>query len=244
MPKAKAPNGYILYQGPSAIDGKPIVVIATGFANKSANGKTGDMIQTWIIREDIAPNEAIKSGEDESICGQCIHRPARKAEIEATGAKHIRCYVKVWQAPLVVWKAYKRGIYPIASHDDVTKLCTERMVRIGSYGDPYAAPIALWRAMTSKALGWTGYTHQWRKAGVDWAKLVMASADSLADMLDAHKKGYRTFRVTAKPFDNVKGVEAICPASKEKGATTDCATCRACMGTSGKAKVSIQIARH
>ena len=244
MPKATAPNGYILYQGPSNIDGKPIVVIATGFANKSSNGKTGDMIQTWIIREDIAPNEAIKSGEDESICGQCIHRPARKAEIEATGAKHIRCYVKVWQAPLVVWKAYKRGLYPVASYDDIAKLCAERMVRFGSYGDPYAAPMALWEAMASKALGWTGYTHQWRNAGTAWAKLVMASADSLADMLDAHKKGYRTFRVTAKPFDNVKGVEAICPASKEKGATTDCATCRACMGTSGKAKVSIQIARH
>jgi hypothetical protein len=118
------------------------------------------------------------------------------------------------------------------------------MVRFGSYGDPFAAPIALWRAMASKALGWTGYTHQWRIAGTAWAKLVMASADSLADMLDAHKKGYRTFRVTAKPFENVKGVEAICPASKEKGALTDCATCRACMGTSGKAKVSIQIARH
>lgn len=244
MPKATAPNGYILYQGPSNIDGKPIVVIATGFANKSSNGKTGDMIQTWIIREDIAPNEAIKSGEDESICGQCIHRPARKAEIEATGAKHIRCYVKVWQAPLVVWKAYKRGLYPVASYGDIAKLCAERMVRFGSYGDPYAAPMALWEAMASKALGWTGYTHQWRSAGVAWAKLVMASADSLADMLDAHKKGYRTFRVTAKPFDNVKGVEAICPASKEKGALTDCATCRACMGTSGKAKVSIQIARH
>lgn len=244
MAKAKSPNGYILYQGPSAIDGKPIVVIATGFAKQSSNGKTGDMIQTWIIRQDIAPNAATKTGDDESICGQCIHRPALKAQIEATGEKHIRCYVKVWQAPLSVYKAYKRGIYTVASHDDIAKLCEGRMVRFGSYGDPYAAPIALWRAMASKALGWTGYTHQWRKAGTDWAKLVMASADSLADMLDAHKKGYRTFRVTAKPFENVKGVEAICPASKEKGARTDCATCRACMGTSGKAIASIQIARH
>jgi hypothetical protein len=59
---SKTPNGYILYQGPSAIDGKPIVVIATGFASKSNNGKTGDMIQTWIIRQDIAPHLAVKSG--------------------------------------------------------------------------------------------------------------------------------------------------------------------------------------
>jgi hypothetical protein len=242
--KAKTPNGYILYRGPSAIDGKPIVVIATGFAKQSANGKTGDMIQTWIIREDIKPNDAVKSGQDISICGQCKFRPARKAEIEAMGEKYIRCYVKVWQAPLVVWKAYKRGLYPVASYADIAALCENRMVRFGSYGDPYAAPIALWEAMASKALGWTGYSHQWRIAGTAWAKLVMASADSLADMLEAHAKGYRTFRVTAKPFENVKGVEAICPASKEKGALTDCATCRACMGTSGKARVSIQIARH
>ncbi len=241
---SKSPNGYILYQGPSAIDGKPIVVIATGFAKQSSNGKTGNMIQTWIIRQDIAPNAATKTGDDESICGQCIHRPALKKQIEALGEKHIRCYVKVWQAPLSVYKAYKRGIYPVASHDDVAKLCDGLMVRFGSYGDPYAAPIALWKAMASKALGWTGYTHQWRKAGIDWAKLVMASADSLADMLEAHGKGYRTFRVTAKPFENVKGLEAVCPASKEKGARTDCATCRACMGMGGKAKVSIQIARH
>jgi hypothetical protein len=244
MAKVKAPNGYILYRGPSAIDGKPIVVIATGFAKQSANGKTGDMIQTWIIREDIAPNEAVKSGQDVSICGQCKFRPARKAEIEAMGEKYIRCYVKVWQAPLVVWKAYKRGLYPVASYADITALCENRMVRFGSYGDPYAAPMALWEAMASKALGWTGYSHQWRIAGAAWAKLVMASADSLADMLEAHAKGYRTFRVTAKPFENVKGLETICPASKEKGALTDCATCRACMGTSGRARVSIQIARH
>ena len=61
------PNGYILYEGPSGIDGAPIVVIATGFANSSANAKTGDMIQTWIIRSDIAPHHAVKSGDDASI---------------------------------------------------------------------------------------------------------------------------------------------------------------------------------
>jgi len=231
---AKQANGYILYQGPSAIDGKPIVVIATGFASKSNNAKTGDMIQTWILRSDIAPHEAIKTGEDESICGDCPQR-------RFTGGK---CYVKTFQAPLSVFKGYQRGIYPVASLADIANLCADRMVRIGSYGDPYAAPIALWRAMTSNALGWTGYTHQWRKAGVDWAKLVMASADSLDDMIAAHRRGFRTFRVTAKPFENVQGVEAVCPASKEKGAITNCATCRACMGTSGKARASIQIARH
>ena len=241
---AKKPNGYILYEGPSAIDGKPIVVIATGFASKSDNAKTGDMIQTWILRSDIEPSEALASGDDESICGSCEHRPGMKAKVLASGAPFVPCYVKVWQAPRSIWGCYKRGGYQRIDATSLSDICSDRMVRLGSYGDPYAAPIALWEAMTSKASGWTGYSHQWRKAGAAWAKLVMASADSLADMIEAHKRGFRTFRVTAKPFEQVKGLESVCPASKEKGARTDCATCRACMGTSGKARVSIQIARH
>lgn len=238
------PNGYILYEGPSAIDGAPIVVIATGFADTSANPKTGDMIQTWILRADIAPHHAVKTGDDSSICGNCEHRPARRDEILASGAAFVPCYVKAFQAPLSVYGAYKRGRYPVASMADIATLCAGRMIRLGAYGDPFAAPIAIWRAATSKALGWTGYTHQWRSAGTDWAKLVMASADSLDDMLAAHRRGFRTFRVTAKPFEHVKGIETVCPASKEKGAVTNCATCRACMGTSGKARASVQIARH
>ena len=79
MPKAQAPNGYILYQGPSNIDGKPIVVIATGFANKSANGKTGDMIQTWIIREDIAPNVLSETGKmNRYVASVYIGQPAKR----------------------------------------------------------------------------------------------------------------------------------------------------------------------
>lgn len=241
MPK---PNGYILFEGPSAIDGQPIVVIATGFASSSANAKTGDMIQTWILRSDIAPHHAVKSGDDASICGDCPHRPALRDAITASGEAFVPCYVKTFQAPLSVFNGYKRGIYPKASLMDIARLCEGRMVRLGSYGDPYAAPMAVWKAATSLAAGWTGYTHQWRKAGTDWARLVMASADSLADMVEAHKRGFRTFRVTAKPFENVKGRETVCPASKERGAVTNCATCRACMGTASKARVSVQIARH
>lgn len=237
-------NGYILYEGPSLLDGAPIVVIATGFASKSANGKTGDMIQTWILRADIAPHHAVKSGDDSSICGQCPHRPAMRETVTASGEAFVPCYVKTFQAPLSVYNAYQRGHYPRATLAEITRLCAGRMVRFGSYGDPCAAPIAIWEAAASEALGWTGYTHQWRTIGAGWARLVMASADSLADMAGAHAMGYRTFRVTERAFENVKGLETVCPASKEKAAVTNCAACRACMGTSGKARVSVQIARH
>ena len=42
------PNGRVIYRGPSLLDGKRIVVVATGFVKKSNNDKTGEMIQTWI----------------------------------------------------------------------------------------------------------------------------------------------------------------------------------------------------
>ena len=68
--------GVILYEGPSMIDGAPIVVIANRIDTDSNNAKTGAMVQTFIMRQDIAPHEATKTGDDASICGDCTHRPA------------------------------------------------------------------------------------------------------------------------------------------------------------------------
>ena len=69
-------TGIILYEGPSVIDGGPVVVIANRIAHASGNEKTGAMVQTFIIRRDMRPLEALSSGADKSICGGCIHRPA------------------------------------------------------------------------------------------------------------------------------------------------------------------------
>ena len=82
----------ILYEGPSILDGKPIVVIMTGAKAPSHNAKTGAMAQTYILRQDIPPLEAVKSKEDVSICGDCPH-------------KGTSCYVNVGQGPSAVWKA-------------------------------------------------------------------------------------------------------------------------------------------
>lgn len=229
--------GVILYDGPSKLDGKPIVVIATGLKAKSTNAKTGAMVQTYVIRSDISPIDAVRSGDDFSICGDCVHRG------DGTG-KDRSCYVTLIHGPRSVYAAYKRGVYPKANAFQARELLAGRMVRLGTYGDPAAAPFGMWSIATARAAGWTGYTHQWRTIDARWPRLVMASADSLADMAEAHAMGYRTFRVTADAFENVKGLEVICPASEEKGKVTDCATCKACMGTAGKAKASIQIAAH
>ena len=53
-------NGRILFEGKSNIDNKDIVVIITGLDNKTSNEKTGDMLQTWILLRDHAPNTSHK----------------------------------------------------------------------------------------------------------------------------------------------------------------------------------------
>jgi len=231
-------NGVILYEGPSQLDGAPIVVIATGLKQVSTNAKTGAMVQTYILRSDIPPMDAVKVGADESICGGCRHRG------DGTG-KQRSCYVTLMHGPRGVYAAYKRGSYPKAE-GRLSDYFKGRMVRLGTYGDPMAVLSNVWNLVLAQAKGWTGYTHQWRlpNRDPDWAKLCMASVDTEAEMHEAHALGYRTFRVTPLPHQNIRGVEVVCPASDEAGKRTTCEQCRACMGTSGKARASIQIAAH
>ena len=238
------PNGVILYEGPSQLDGQPIVVIATGLRTGSTNVKTGAMVQTYILRSDIPPIDAVKSGDDASICGGCPHRG------DGTG-KGRSCYVTLMHGPRGVYAAYKRGSYarPAAGRSLILQGVGEgRMVRLGTYGDPAAVPVETWNHVLKFAAGWTGYTHQWRNTLAvppeTWHPLVMASVDSEEEMQIAHALGYRTFRVTPTAHENIKGKEIVCPASHEAGQKVECIDCRACMGTSGKARVSIQIAAH
>jgi len=231
-------NGIILWEGSSAIDGAPIVVIATGMADRaSKNTKTGALVQTWILRADISPVEAIKSGADASICGTCPHRGTI-----VDGANVGRsCYVTVFQAPLVVWKAYKAGKYPKAQ--DVRGVFAGKRVRLGAYGDPAAAPFAMWNDALQGAEAHTGYTHAWRDCDAAFSRYVMASCDNSQDYADAKAQGWRTFRVR-KAGETLNAKEIACPASKEAGERTSCAACVACGGHGAKARVDIAIIAH
>ena len=95
----KKPNGLILWQGASRIDGAPIVAIVVGLEDASTNSKTGAMLQTYIVRADIAPTDAIAIGADASICGDCTHRGDGTGK-ERTG------YVNVGQGALAVYRAF------------------------------------------------------------------------------------------------------------------------------------------
>lgn len=225
--------GYVIYDGPSLIDGARVIAIACAL-DRSRNSKTGHMVQTYILRADMHPVEAVRTGADVFICGTCKHRG------DGTG-KERSCYVTLMHGPSSVYRSWQRGVYPAEAAAEVGRLLAGRMIRLGTYGDPAAVPIDVWHSLTAHAEGWTGYTHRWPDLGRDWALLLMASADTLDEARDAQAKGWRTFRVGA---GTVFGKEVRCPASAEAGKKTVCADCRACMGLAGKARGSIVIAPH
>ena len=109
MTKQFNSNGRILFEGKSNIDNKDIVVIITGLDNKTSNKKTGDMLQTWILLRDHAPNTSHKNGLNKSVCGSCPHM----------GNRQNSCYVKWFQAPLQVWKSYKNNRYDYFKKSDL-----------------------------------------------------------------------------------------------------------------------------
>ena len=97
----------VLWRGTSRIDGVTPVVFLASYdssptAKNSGNSKTGDMAQTWILRDDLEPHVALRDGQDGAVRGDCPHRS------KAAGGSGA-CYVTVFRAPLSIWRAYKRG---------------------------------------------------------------------------------------------------------------------------------------
>lgn len=228
-------NTIKLWEGPSELDGAPVMVLLTGLAKSSKNTKTGDMLQTWILRTDVAPHEAVKTGRDASVCGAC---PLRPALFERGAVSDRPCYVKVFQAPLSTWKANRHA--PVTAPEAARALVGDRVVRRGSYGDPAAVPAHVWDNLSASP--GTGYTHQWRDA--DLSARVMASVHTSDEREQAHARGYRTFRVVSS-VDDVESGEILCPASKEAGARVQCADCNLCNGSRpGDKRKSIAIVAH
>ena len=222
----------IIYNGPSLLDGQPIVVIAT-YSNR--NTKTGHVVQTYILRSDINPLEASKTGADYSICGNCPMRGEVTTDPNRKIAKGRKCYVNLGQGVLIVFKSFLRGVY---KEGDPAEMGRGRFVRVGTYGDPAAVPQRVWELLLSDADGFTAYTHQkpWRP------EIAMQSADSHAEAVMHWKENRRTFRVIADLGELDKENETICPASKEAGRRVQCAECRLCAGF--KQAKSIAIVQH
>ena len=94
----KKQNGVILYQGPSLLDSSPIAVIAT---LKTSNRKTGGMAQSWILKAGMSPIESKLAKADVGNRGSSSKRQNLGGD----------CYVNLGQAPLAIYRAFKKGVY-------------------------------------------------------------------------------------------------------------------------------------
>ena len=208
---------HILYEGPSLIDGGPIFAALTGLDRPSQNIKTGPMLQTWILRSDIKPTDALKTGDDKSVCGLCPHRGTT-------------CYVNVGQAPNNVYKSYIAGNF---ERTNLKKLGYKQRIRVASYGDGAAIPIKVWDDLLSHASDWTGYTHQ-PLLSPELKRYCHASADTVEQAELYQNLGWKTFRIKAEN-EPLQKSEIICPSSKG----VQCITCLKCNGTTQNVAIDV-----
>ena len=226
-------NGALLYEGPSAYDGTPIVALVTGLRRHTRNEKTGRMLQTWILPAERLPSAAVTTGHDSAVCGACPERPTSGG----------RCYVEAEKAPDAVWRSYARGAYFDATEPEVQRaLGRGRKVRLGAYGDPVAVPVAVWERLTSESLGWTGYSHHPDPSHPIF-DLCQFSASSYADALKAWFHGRRTFRILAKG-ETLEPGELWCPNVTHDVQCADCGLCNGTHGVGIDKRRSIAIRSH
>jgi hypothetical protein len=218
------PKGYVLYDGPSEINGKDIIAVVT---LTSKNDKTGPMQQLWILDKHTAPHIAAQEGKNDSVCGDC---PIKD-----------NCYVTLHQAPLSVWRGFHRGIYDtsfINGEGIAPEIFAAWILRFGAYGDPAALPKWLVVILAKLVKDFTGYTHQWNKPQFNFLKkYVMASVESLELAKKAIKKGFRTFRIKS-PEMRLSNNEIVCPSDNG----VQCIDCKLCNG--GKQASNIVINGH
>jgi hypothetical protein len=207
-------NGIILYEGPSLLNGEPIVVILTGLRAPSANSKTGPMAQVWVLPQEI-PSAAIKEKRDSSVCGDC----PLKGGI---------CYVN----PITlnnVYRAWVKKLYGSTKKDIAQAIKHIKLhrckVRLTAYGEAPAAPYEVFEPFLKS---YTGYTHQWKNPSIDqrWKGKLQASVHSLPEAEEAWAAGWSTFRITLpheKPTEN----ETLC-LYMSKG--LQCSSCGLCNG--------------
>ena len=233
-------DNAVVYRGPSLLTGDPILVAVSGVTYASANTKTGPVAQAYILHARQSPIEAVRSGGDRAICGDC---PLRGNE---TGAAR-GCYVEWYRGPQNVWKGlpgYQERLTPAQRARWATEALAGRVLRLGAYGDPAAVPAAVWWDLVTPTRAWLGYTHQWRRFP-ELRLFCMASVDTEVEAREARAAGWRYFRVGsfAGGEQRLLDREIICPASDEGGHRVTCEQCRLCMGASKVAK-DIRILPH
>jgi hypothetical protein len=228
--------GVVFYRGPSLLTGAPIVGIASGLDGESKNPKTGPMVQTYVLRSDQGPMDAVRVGADDAICGDC--------KLRGDGDHNRGCYVTPFMGPLQIWKQFVAGNYPDVTWPELQAVVEGRSVRLCAYGDPAAVPFDVWRTLLATAGGHVAYSHAWKSCDQRLKTIAMASVDSEEEFVSASLRGWRTFRIRRTVDEPlIAGAEFVCPASDEMNHRTTCQRCQLCRGTSSPAR-SVVIVAH
>ncbi len=234
------------------IDGGPIFSVLTGFAQPSANPKTGPVIQQWILRQDTHPageGSAIANGADYSVCGNC--------KLRGTNGKNRVCYVN-GAALNQIYKSYFAGKYGTIDtnnsqdHDFLKRLLKNQIIRLGAYGNPSAVPMVVYEKLRSLGTLILAYEHLWDQPQfAEFRHFCMASIETPVDwpgpgpgpfarLYLAHSLGWRTFRVKL-PHQPLLPGEIMCPESQD--AVLNCFVCRLCTGGRGP-NIAIDLHGH
>ena len=234
-------KGYVVYEGKSRLSDDPIVTIIT---MASANDKTGNMVQLWILPADQTPLEALKSDRNQGACGTCLLQGKYSKKLK----KMINrvCYVRVYQAPDSIFRSWKRGIYPTYDRSKHARKIRGRELRFGAYGDPAALPIEVLEHLEKLTSGHTGYSHQIfdiaktdPQLADDLAQMLMVSCDTNEQHDQATANGWRTFTVV--PEGGATPENAVeCPHYTHD---VQCKDCLLCSGSKVNAK-SVYVYAH
>lgn len=222
-------NSYVLYCGPSMLDSTvDVVAVVSGFVKASSNGKTKDVLQVSYFRADMHPQDAINTGGDRALCGDC---PFTKI-----GGKGVRlCYVRM-QPIFGQYRKFSKGGYEALPTMD---LLNGWKVRLGAYGDPACIPLEISHNIVSRALHVKAYTHSWERFP-ELSSFCMASVESEADFKRASKLGFRCFRVRSEFDDSLLKREILCM-NTQRG--LNCEDCPFCEGTK-KRSMHIAVTVH
>lgn len=203
-------SGYIIYEDDLRVS------IATMETN---NAKTGNMIQIWILSKEDEPNKLVKSGKDDTVCGNCPLRAGNG------------CYVMTHQAPLSIYRSWKKGNYS-NNYNEFLEVVKGRKVRFGAYGDPYYIPFNILEEIAQNSNGYTGYTHQWRNKGFDnrYLNILMASVDN-AKQLNKLPKQSKYFRII-QDLEELQDTETVCDNLLYGTSCNDCMKCNGVNETS------------
>lgn len=212
------PNGVIVWEGASLFDRSPIVLILTGLENPSTNRKTGQMIQSFVLRQDMLPWDAIESGKDVAVCGQCP-------------LKRRICYLDP-RSLNNVWRKYKAGGYPPVTQQELNRMKNRhQLLRVTAYGEATAVPYEVWEHLMGYCEFGTGYTHQWETCDPRWKQHLRASLETPKAAIQAQKQGWRTFRII-HPEEPLLPNEILCKHVTHEW--IQCEDCKLCNGAQNK----------